>query len=344
MHNFRNQRPFIAGGILTMLCVSTPLMSQDAPEERILDEVVAKVNQTVFTMTDLQKEMRLLEISLRTGGTVDEQRLERAKRGLLKGVIQAELLKQHADERGMLVDIDQQVDTALQQMLIDNNLPDLETFDQILQREGTSLTEYRSGMKDQYIQQLVLQQEVYNRITLLTPEIESYYEAHKEDYRLPGEFELAEIVLALEGRKEDDVLAKAREAHSQIEELGLEEVAKKYSEAPTAANGGRIPGSFKEGTLHPAVEKAISELEPGQVSGIFKSDFAYHIIKLISRKAATVRPLEEVQEQVQNALYEDKSAPVLKTFVDNLMQQSYIYVSPKYQGQFELDGLNLTSQ
>ncbi len=344
MHNFRDQRPLIAGGILTLLSLSTPLISQDAPEERILDEVVAKVNQTVFTMTDLSKEIRLLQISLRSGGTVDQELLERAKRGLLKGMIQSELLKQHADERGMLVDIDQQVDIALQQMLTDNNLPDLETFDQVLQREGTNLTEYRSGMKDQYIQQLVLQQEVYSRITLLTPEIETYYETHQDEFRLPGEFELAEIVLALEGRKEEEVLAKARQAHSQIDELGLEEVAKTYSEAPTAANGGRIPGSFKEGTLHPAVEEAVSELEPGQVSGIFKSDFAYHIIKLISRKPATVRPLEEVKAQVQDALYQDKSAPVLKTFVDNLMQQSYIYVAPKYQSQFELDGLNLAGK
>lgn len=343
MPNFPKLR-LLLGSLFLMLVVEIPLAlgQDDAPEERILDEVVAKVNQTIFTLTDLQKETRLMQISLRTGNEGnDQQRFERARRGLLKGMIQSELLKQHADERGMLVDIDQRVDQALSEMLKSNNIPDLETFDQILQREGTTLAEYRSGMKDQYIQQMVLQQEVYSRITLLTSEIEDYYQKHQDQFTLPGEYELAEAIFLLEGKKDADVLAKAKEAYSKLDELGFEEMAKRYSDGPTAANGGRIPGSFKDGSLNEAIEKAISELKPGEVSGIFKSNLAYHIIKLISRTPPRVRPLEEVKKDVQNALYQEKSAPLLKTFVENLMQQSYIYVAPKYQSQFDLEGLNL---
>lgn len=340
MGNCRSRSRHIIGGLLILLSCQTG-WAQDAPEDRILDEVVAKVNQTVFTMTDLSKETRLLEISMRTGGEVDQKQFEQSKRGLLKGIIQSELLKQHAEERGMLVDIDQQVDVALGNMLESNKIPDLETFDQILQREGTGLDEYRDGLKDQYIQQLVLQQEVYNRITLLTPEIEEYYQSHQDQFRLPGEYELAETLFLLEGRKEEEVLAKAREAHGELESLGFEEIAKKYSDSPTASNGGRIPGSFKDGSLNEAIESAVGELQVGEVSGIFKSNIAYHIIKLISRTPAAVRPLDDVKGEVQDALYREKSAPLLKTFVDTLMQQSYIYVAPKYQGLFDLDGLNL---
>ena len=85
------------------------------------------------------------------------------------------------------------------------------------------------------------------------------------------------------------------------------EIAKKYSDDKTSgANGGDL-GRFPRGTMVSEFEKALLKLKPGEISGPVKTPFGYHLIRLDKRKEARTLPLEEVKDQVIQAIKEIKA-------------------------------------
>lgn len=313
-----------------------------AQEEKVLDEIVAKVNQDVITLTDLQKEIRLLRLAL--GDEVqDESRMEetfqRRRRALLKSVIQNKIMLQQAEEFGLTANADVELEASLDRMRQEMGIPNLDVLDQMLQQRGTNLQEYRQSMKDRMVISWLIQQSVYSKITLLTPEIEQYYQDHSGEFTRPAEVELAEILFLTEGKNPQAVRSSAEEALTELRSgRAFEEVAKQYSEGPTAARGGNI-GKFRQGSLADQVEEAVFQLDFGQTTGIVETDYGLQILKVVSKTDREVRPLEEVRDQIEQALYQSKAEPELQDFMDDLIQQSYIYVSDKYREQYDLEGL-----
>lgn len=78
--------------------------------------------------------------------------------------------------------------------------------------------------------------------------------------------------------------AKAEDVLKQVQAGGdFAELAKKYSQDSSAANGGDL-GFFGKGQMVKPFEDAAFGLQPGQVSGIVKTDYGYHIIKVTAKK------------------------------------------------------------
>lgn len=334
----RNYRRFI----LTILLSSVVAGSLYGQEERILDEIVAKVNQDIITLTDLKRELRILRISLQdqvADPSQLEEVFERQKRGLLKNLIQNKVMLQKADELGLASTADAEVEAALDRQRQQMGIPNLEVLDQALQQRGTSLQEYRQNFKERMVMDWLIQQAVYSRITLLTSEIEEYYQQHQEDFTEPAEVELAEILFLTEGKVKAEVQAKAEEALARLQSGdAFEDVAKESSDGPTAAQGGSI-GKFREGSLAEQVEAVVFKLDAGNTTGIIETDYGLQILKVTSRDARAVKPLPEVRESIQQVLYQQRAEPEVKTFMDDLLQQSYIFIKPKYQTEYDVTGL-----
>ena len=79
------------------------------------------------------------------------------------------------------------------------------------------------------------------------------------------------------------------------------ELARKFSEDEgSKVNGGDLD-YFSRGRMVPEFETAAFALEPGQISDIVKSQFGLHIIKVVDKKAAVTRPLDEVRSADRGA-------------------------------------------
>lgn len=112
-----------------------------------------------------------------------------------------------------------------------------------------------------------------------------------------------------------DTEESAKEALQEIQAgMPFQDAANEYSKCPSNVQGGDL-GYFTKGQMVPEFEEAAFALkEAGELSGLVKTQFGYHIIMLEDRKPAQVEAFENVKDQIvnhlllsrQNALYFEK--------------------------------------
>ena len=98
-----------------------------------------------------------------------------------------------------------------------------------------------------------------------------------------------------------------------------------YSEDISSKDRGDL-GVFKKGELLPAFEKEALRLKVGEVSGIVRTDFGFHIIKLIDLKGGDPLPFEEVKEKVRLDYLDREFEKGLKLFLATLKEKSIIEI------------------
>lgn len=326
----------IKGLFPVMVLIMPALFGQDL---QVLDEIVAKVNNEIITLTDLNRELEYLRVALREeikDPAALEKAFEEQRKDVLQRIIQDKMMLQKAEEVGLTANVDVEVSAHLEEVRKQAGIPNMQVFDQILQQRGSSMVQYREAIKKRYILDEVVRNFVYSKITLLSAEVESFYQENMDKFTEPAEVELAEILFLIEGKDKAQVRTRAEEALAKLKAgSSFEELAKQFSEGPTAAKGGQI-GSFKKGSMAAALEQVAFSMREGEVSGIIETDYGLQIIKVASSQAPRAKPLDEIRPQIQNYLYQKKAQPGIKDFLEELLSQSYIYVAPQYREQFDL--------
>jgi peptidyl-prolyl cis-trans isomerase C len=130
-------------------------------------------------------------------------------------------------------------------------------------------------------------------------EVDKYYADHRDDYEHPIEVTASHILLASE--------ADAQRALDRVKGgEPFERVAKEMSKDPaTAVRGGKL-APFRRGTLVPEFEDAAFKLKEGEISGIVKSQFGFHIIRKLGEKQVPARPVAEIKDEIRAKLERDK--------------------------------------
>jgi peptidyl-prolyl cis-trans isomerase SurA len=335
----KNQNRFSILMVVLISAIKMPgLWSQEVV---VLDEIVAKINQEIITLTDLQRELRTLRNALEKE-IQNPQDLEnefaRQKRPVLKTMVQNTMLIQKAEELGITAGIDLDVAAALEENRKQAGIPTLEVLDQYLRQQGSSLDEYRQTLKQRMIVESLLQQYVYSRLTLLTPEIEAFYQENIGRFTEQAEVNLREILFLTEGKDPAEVRKRAEDVLSRLHSgASFEDLAKQYSDGPTASRGGDI-GSFKKNSMAAPIEEVVFELVEGDLSDIIETDYGLQIIKVVGKKEDRAKPLEEVRSGIVRELYMIKAEPGVSEFMEEVRGQSYVYIAPKYREEFDVEG------
>jgi peptidyl-prolyl cis-trans isomerase D len=154
--------------------------------------------------------------------------------------------------------------------------------------------------------------------------MKDYYAVNKKNYEKPDRVKASHILIRPDasatsptGRSDEAAMAFAGDLLKKIKAgASFESLAKKYSQDPgSGAKGGEL-GWFSKGQMVPEFEKTAFDLKPGELSGVVKTQFGYHIIKVTGKEAgveptyATARPkvLAEMQKQEGLKMMKDKAA------------------------------------
>ena len=314
---------------------------EDETEPKILDEIVAKVNDEIITLSDLQESLNRLKMDVDQNVkdvSKRESEYERMKVSLLGTMITNKIIVQKAEELGVSDDIDQDVDLYIENVRKESGVASLEVIDEYFRQRGSSLAQYRRSIREQMVIRSMINQFVYSKITLLTPEVEAYYEEHKDEFTEKGKVKLAEIVLLTEGKDKAAVKSLAETVLEQLKTRPFEDLAKQYSDGPTAAQGGEI-GEFQEGSINQVLADIVFSIDVGTYSDIIEADFGYQIVKILERTPPRLKTIREVRPQITEALYDRKAGPELEDYTLQLISESYIHVNPKYIEEYDLEGL-----
>jgi peptidyl-prolyl cis-trans isomerase D len=160
-------------------------------------------------------------------------------------------------------------------------------------------------------------------------EEQAYYNAHQSDYKVDEQVKVRHILIAVaqNATPAADAAAKAK-AQSILDQLKKDDgsdfaaLAKKDSDDPGSKDVGGELGFIKRGATVPAFETAAFALQPGQISGLVKTQFGYHIIQCEAKQAAHTQSFDEVKPKILAQLTEQKEQTAEKSFADSLASEA----------------------
>lgn len=163
---------------------------------------------------------------------------------------------------------------------------------------------YRIGEKRKVKYALLEVEKVRETVQVPDADVEAFYTQNKAQYTTEGRVRASHILLKTEGKDEAAVKAKAEALLAQVKAPGADfaALAKANSEDEgSAVNGGDL-NYFGKGQMVPEFEQAAFALKAGEVSGLVKTTFGFHIIKVIDSQPETSRPVAEVKPEIVDQL------------------------------------------
>src|SRR5215472_1947230 len=158
-------------------------------------------------------------------------------------------------------------------------------------------------------------------------EIQAYFNSHLDQFKVPEEVQARHILISVpkgaDAKTDAAAKAKAEDVLKQVQAGGnFAELAKKYSDdTGSKDNGGALPMMPTSG-LDPAYAQAAMKLNPGQTSGLVRSQFGYHIIQTIAKQSAHTKPLAEAHDSIVAALESQKAAAAAQNYANQLAAEA----------------------
>lgn len=171
--------------------------------------------------------------------------------------------------------------------------------------------------------------DLLTRAEVSKEDVRKYYDEHQNDFGTREERHAAHILISVSAAasqaEQDAAKAKAEQLLQQARQnpAKFAELARKNSQDPgSAANGGDL-GFFGRGMMVKPFDDAAFALQAGEISGLVKSDFGYHIIKLLAVKQPRVLPFDEAREAIVNKLRQQKAADMFAEMAEKFSNAVY---------------------
>lgn len=275
----------VALGVLAgVYWVARPAWSRD---------VVATVNGEPITKEDLYEAM------LAAGGG-----------RLLEQLIEERLVEQEAARRGITVgedEIAKEIEQLKQRYGGD------EGFKAVLQQFGMTEERLRREVRVNLLVRKLLAPE----IQVTEQDVRRYYEEHKDEFREPEQAR-ARHILVKDRATAEQLLARIRNGEA------FEDVARSHSQdAQTAQKGGDL-GWFPRGQMDPKFDQAVFSAAPNSLVGPVQTAYGFHVIQVLERKPARLRPFEEVKEEIRQLLVDRALRARMPAWLEELKAKAKI--------------------
>ena len=305
---------------------------------RVVEEILARVNNEIITVTDLQRARNSLEDEAKQEcRNCSPQQLQllitEKEKNLLRDLIDQSLLVQHAKDLGISVEAD--VVKRLDQLRQQNGIATMEDLEKKINESGISFEDFKANIRNNLLTQEVIRREVGSKIIIGRDEVQKYYDEHKNEFQRPEQVVLREIFVTTDGKNEAEIAEQEKKARNLLERVkkgeDFGELAKRFSDGTTAKNGGEL-GVFGRGQLAKDIEEVVFKLNKSQMTDVIRTKTGFLILQVEQRYEAGLQPVDKVENEVMNRLYTEKmEGPLgLRSFLATLRQDSYVQVKPGY--------------
>lgn len=198
------------------------------------------------------------------------------------------------------------------------------TEDEVRARFEANKESYRLPEKRVVSYLLLDPASLQSRVAVTEPELTAYYQEHHEDYKEEEQTCASHILIkvkataeAKEGHSEEEARKLAQGALDQLTAgADFASLAKKLSEDQGSAPSGGDLSCFGRGRMLPEFENAAFDLAPGKLSGLVKSAYGYHLIRVSARREEKTPTLVEVKDRIRQLVLARK----VKALAEEKMQ------------------------
>jgi len=147
------------------------------------------------------------------------------------------------------------------------------------------------------------------RANVSDDDVKAYYDQHLDQYKLPERAHVAHILFKTVDKTDAEVEETRKKAEDVLKKAksgaNFGDLAKQYSEDTTKDKGGDLDWIVRGQTV-PEFEQAAFSLPKGAISDLVKTQYGFHIIKVLDHEAARTQPLDEVRPQILAALQQER--------------------------------------
>lgn len=330
--------------------------------DTIVEEIIARVNNSIITRSDFERSKTQLkdELKQQNPGGPEKDFADR-ERDVLRDLIDQQLLIDKGKDLGLTADTEliKKLDEMRKQM----NLETMDDLEKAAQSQGISYEDFKQNLRNQIVTQQVIGREVGGHLNITKEEEQKFYEEHKSEMEQPEQIRLSEILVSTskpssitpigkpdpaapavgtDGAKAadsapatpalsdaDQVAAAETKANGLREQIqkgaAFDEVAKKNSDGPSAAQGGDL-GYFKRGTLSKELEDRTFAMKAGEITEVIRTKQGFVVLKVTEHQQAGIPTLKQMEPRIQDALYYQKLQPALRAYLKKLREESFIDV------------------
>lgn len=279
----------------------------------IVDRVVAVVNNEIITLSDLQREEALRKDSTK----IDE-------RQLLADMIDRKLQLDAAKRAGMDV-TDKELADAITDIMKRNSM-DTKQFEEALAKEGLTLEQYRTELREQMTLSRMVGKYVRAGIAVDDAEVRAYYDRNLKSYTLPEEVRLRQIYFPLPDNATPPQVAAVKAQAQAVYERAKKgddflRLVREHSQGTSSPDGDL--GFMERENMQSEIEEAERGLKPGELAGPILCNGGFHIIRL-EEVRTPVKPFEKVKDEIMNSLYQQKMANTYRTWLQSLRSDANI--------------------
>jgi peptidyl-prolyl cis-trans isomerase D len=173
---------------------------------------------------------------------------------------------------------------------------------------------------------------VQAEVRVTNDELQAYYNQHRDQYRTAEQAKVSHILIKTplpgpDGKVDEKGVADAQKrAEDLLKQLKagakFEDLAKKYSEDPGSAKEGGSLGWIGKGRTVPEFEKVAFSEPKGQISGLVKSSYGFHIIRVDDRQDAHMKTFDEVKAEIEPIVKQQKTQEMAQKQAEDLLQQA----------------------
>lgn len=162
------------------------------------------------------------------------------------------------------------------------------------------------------------------RQTIQIPEdvLKKQYQDNIQQYQVPNQVHVQHILFKTVGQTDAEVAETKKKAEDVLKQARkgakFDELAKKYSEDPGSKDKGGDLGWIRQGQTVPEFEKEAFSLAPGQISDLVRTQYGFHIIKILEKQTAHTKPFDEVKDSLRTQALLNQAEKQATDIVDQL--------------------------
>ena len=321
--------PMIREWTRTPFLIATLMLAPTAARGEVVDRIVALVNDSVITLSELEELTIPLQMRIQTiADPIKRTELLREQTSAaLEQLIGQELLVQIAAEQGVQVS-EEQVEAHLSNILRQQGWGEAE-LQQYLTSQGMTREALKAQSKKLLVQQMVAQRNLASKLSVTEVELRDAYQSSIAKARANVQVEGAHIFLKVPSGSSSAAQAAVKQRAQELllrarAGEGFGDLAKEFSEGAGADRGGDLGVITRGGGLPTELEDAFIGLKQGELAGPVRSPFGYHVV--LAKKVSAQEPpsFEQSRPRLEAQLRQSKYQSALKTWIEEMKESAFI--------------------